>query len=146
MRKGVGELEEGARGGVGALRVGYYTEDVQGGGRIVGEETEDALFRLGDLAARLPEHRDPPVPPPMRGDVDDQSGAAGVVGVFTPELGGEYLCPVGVESAVVELDRRARPDPHHQEVAGGRNHRVGAAGDLREQVLHAVVEQFQEWW
>ncbi len=85
----------------------------------------------------------PAVAPPGGGDVDDQVGVVVLAGMVAPEVGGQALGLSGVEAAVVELDRRAGPDPDHQEVAVGGHHGVGPGGDLGQQGLHVVVEEFE---
>ena len=42
---------------------------------------------------------------------------------------------------MMELDRRPRPGPHHQQVAGAGDERVGPDGDLRQQRPGVVVEE-----
>ena len=68
------------------------------------------------------------------------------LGVVAPQLGRQGLGLVRLEAAGVELDRRAGPDPDHQEVAVGGHHGVGPGGDLGEEGVDVVVHELAGAW
>ena len=66
-----------------------------------------------------------------------------LAGIVAPQLGRQPLGLPGVETPVVELDRRPGPDPDHQQVPVGRDDGVGPGRDLGQQRLDVVVQELE---
>ena len=135
------EREQGPGGGVAALGVGEYPEDVEGHGGVLGEQLEHLGLRRRVDRPRGEELGQTAVEQVGRGDVDDEPRAPVVIGVVTPQLGCGHLGLVRLEAAGVDLERHARPDPDHQQVPVGGDHRIGPRRDLGEERGDVVAHQ-----
>ena len=141
---GLGEGEQGPGGGVAALGVGEHAEDVEGGGGVLGVEVEQPGLRRRVRRRRGQELDQPAVAAPGRGDVDDEPGAVGVVGVLAPQLGGQPLGLVGLEAPVSGAGSACPAGPGPSAGSGGPTTTASArAGDLGQQRLDVVVEELE---
>ncbi len=120
--------------------------DVQGGRRIGGVEIDHSDCGRVRMGAGRNEHRHPAIAPSARGDVHDQPGGVVHTGLFAPELGGQGLLLVGLESSRVDVDRCARVHPDHEDIGIGGHDRVGAGRDVAKQGVRHRPRVVRAMW